>query len=199
MLKIGATTRLADIAANPVSQSEIHGPGTGGFARRDSSRPGHGDHRRQHRAAAPLLVFPQTGKSLPLHPQRREAMLRHDGRQSLSLDFRTRQRCIAVHPSDIAPALIALNAKIVTNTRTIAAENFFDVKFPGNTVLAARRNHHRDPDSDASGGREERVYQVRNPQVDRFPDRELRRDGGRRRTAHCFECGCSQTLPGDQG
>jgi CO/xanthine dehydrogenase FAD-binding subunit len=30
--------------------------------------------------------------------------------------------CLAVHPSDIAPALIALNAKIVTDTRTVAAE-----------------------------------------------------------------------------
>ena len=45
-------------------------------------------------------------------------------------------KCIAVHPSDIAPALIALNAKIVTNARTIDAENFWDVKVAGNTVLA---------------------------------------------------------------
>ena len=45
-------------------------------------------------------------------------------------------KCIAVHPSDVAPALIALNAKIVTTARTIEAENFFDVKLPANTVLA---------------------------------------------------------------
>ena len=45
-------------------------------------------------------------------------------------------KCIAVHPSDIAPALIALNATIVTNARTIDAENFWDVKVPSNTVLA---------------------------------------------------------------
>ncbi len=43
--------------------------------------------------------------------------------------------CYAVHPSDIAPALIALNAKIVTDRRTIEAENFFDVRIPDNTVL----------------------------------------------------------------
>ncbi len=43
--------------------------------------------------------------------------------------------CIAVHPSDTAPALIALNAKVVTDRRQIEAENFFDVKQPGNTVL----------------------------------------------------------------
>jgi len=44
--------------------------------------------------------------------------------------------CMAVHPSDVAPALIALNGKIVTNKRPIDAEAFFDVKVPGNTVLA---------------------------------------------------------------
>ena len=45
-------------------------------------------------------------------------------------------KCIAVHPSDIAPALIALNAKVVTTARTLPAENFFDVKVPASTVLA---------------------------------------------------------------
>jgi CO/xanthine dehydrogenase FAD-binding subunit len=49
--------------------------------------------------------------------------------------FGAANMCIAVHPSDIAPALIALNAKVVTNARTIDAENFFEVKKPGNTVL----------------------------------------------------------------
>jgi NADPH-dependent glutamate synthase beta subunit-like oxidoreductase/CO/xanthine dehydrogenase FAD-binding subunit len=44
--------------------------------------------------------------------------------------------CHAVHPSDVAPALIALNAKIVTNQRTMGAEEFFDVKTSGNTVLS---------------------------------------------------------------
>lgn len=34
--------------------------------------------------------------------------------------------CIAVHPSDTGPALIALDAKIVTSQRTINAEDFFD-------------------------------------------------------------------------
>jgi NADPH-dependent glutamate synthase beta subunit-like oxidoreductase/CO/xanthine dehydrogenase FAD-binding subunit len=45
--------------------------------------------------------------------------------------------CYAVNTSDTAPALIALNARIVTDSRTIDAEDFFDVKTPGNTVLAA--------------------------------------------------------------
>jgi CO/xanthine dehydrogenase FAD-binding subunit len=43
--------------------------------------------------------------------------------------------CYAVHPSDVAPALIALDAKIVTSLRAINAEEFFDVKTTGSTVL----------------------------------------------------------------
>lgn len=46
-------------------------------------------------------------------------------------------RCIAVNPSDIAPALIALDGKVVTDRRTIDAEDFFDVRNPGNTILDA--------------------------------------------------------------
>jgi len=44
--------------------------------------------------------------------------------------------CFAVHPSDTAPALVALDAKIVTSSRTIDAENFFEVKPIKTTVLA---------------------------------------------------------------
>jgi CO/xanthine dehydrogenase FAD-binding subunit len=45
--------------------------------------------------------------------------------------------CFAVNPSDTAPALVALNAKIKTNKRLIEAEQFWDMKVPGSTVLAA--------------------------------------------------------------
>ncbi len=45
--------------------------------------------------------------------------------------------CLAVNPSDTAPALVALNAKIVTNKRTIAAEEFWAVTVPGSTILEA--------------------------------------------------------------
>jgi CO/xanthine dehydrogenase FAD-binding subunit len=44
--------------------------------------------------------------------------------------------CYAVHPSDIAPALIALDAKIVTNKRTLGAEELFSVSIPGSTALS---------------------------------------------------------------
>jgi xanthine dehydrogenase YagS FAD-binding subunit len=43
--------------------------------------------------------------------------------------------CYAVHPSDTAPALIALNARAVTNKRTINLEDFFQVEVAKTTVL----------------------------------------------------------------
>jgi xanthine dehydrogenase YagS FAD-binding subunit len=50
--------------------------------------------------------------------------------------FGAPQGCFAVHPSDTATALVALNASVVTNTRTIPIESFFD---PLNgTVLATK-------------------------------------------------------------
>jgi NADPH-dependent glutamate synthase beta subunit-like oxidoreductase len=44
--------------------------------------------------------------------------------------------CYAVNTSDIAPALIALDAEIVTNKRTLGAEEFFTVRIPAGTALA---------------------------------------------------------------
>ena len=43
--------------------------------------------------------------------------------------------CYAVHPSDLAPALIALNAEIITSKRTLKAEEFYDCRTLSNTVL----------------------------------------------------------------
>jgi len=44
--------------------------------------------------------------------------------------------CIAASPSDTAPALVALNASVVTNKRTIAIEDFCTVDVAKTTVLA---------------------------------------------------------------
>jgi xanthine dehydrogenase YagS FAD-binding subunit len=43
---------------------------------------------------------------------------------------------VAVNSSDLAPALVALNARIRTTKREIAAEDFFAVLVDGSTVLA---------------------------------------------------------------
>lgn len=44
--------------------------------------------------------------------------------------------CISVNCSDVAPALVALNAQIVTTKRKIPADAFWSVKTPGSTALS---------------------------------------------------------------
>ena len=43
--------------------------------------------------------------------------------------------CVAVNPSDIAPALVVLKAEILTNKRRIPADGFWTSNVPGSTVL----------------------------------------------------------------
>jgi xanthine dehydrogenase YagS FAD-binding subunit len=45
------------------------------------------------------------------------------------------QGCYAVHPSDTAPALVALDATVKTSRRSIKAEDFFQVSVAKTTVL----------------------------------------------------------------
>jgi len=45
--------------------------------------------------------------------------------------------CVAVNCSDLAPALVAFHANIITNKRIIPAEKFWSVKVPGSTALDA--------------------------------------------------------------
>jgi xanthine dehydrogenase YagS FAD-binding subunit len=136
VLKIGATTRLADIAANPVinqkytalaqAASRVATPHV-----RDMGTIG-GNIAQLHRCwyfRKPENRFPCVRKG----GDRCYAMMGDNRYHSI---FGNVNKCIAVHPSDVAPALVALNAKIVTDRRTLDAEAFFDVKFPGNTVLA---------------------------------------------------------------
>jgi xanthine dehydrogenase YagS FAD-binding subunit len=135
VLKIGAVTRLADIAANPTVKQRYTA-----LAQAAS------------RVATPHIREMGTigGNIAQLHrcwyfrkPENRFNCVRKGGNQCFAMTgdnryhsiFGAVNRCIAVHPSDIAPALIALNARVVTDRRTIEAENFFDVKKPGNTVL----------------------------------------------------------------
>ena len=136
-LRIGATTRLADIAANPAINQKYTALAQAAF-----------------RVATPHVRDMATigGNIAQLHrcwyfrkPENRFNCIRKGGTTCFAMTgdnryhsiFGNVNKCIAVHPSDIAPALIALNATVATNTRKINAENFFDVKVPGNTVLAA--------------------------------------------------------------
>jgi xanthine dehydrogenase YagS FAD-binding subunit len=135
MLKIGATTRLADIAAHPTIKQKYTALAQAAL-----------------RVATPHVRDMGTigGNVAQLHrcwyfrkPENRFPCIRKGGTQCFAMTGDNRyhsifgmvNKCIAVHPSDIAPALVALNAKIVTNNRTINAENFWDVKVASNTVL----------------------------------------------------------------
>lgn len=137
MLKIGAATRLADIAAHPAVNQKYTALAQAAL-----------------RVATPHVRDMGTigGNLAQLHrcwyfrkPENRFNCIRKGGTTCFAMTgdnryhsiFGNVNKCIAVHPSDVAPALIALNAKVVTNKRTVEAENFFDVKIPGNTVLAA--------------------------------------------------------------
>ena len=79
------------------------------------------------------------------HAENRFPCLRKGGGRCYALAGDTRyhsifggsveEGCIAVHPSDTAPALIALNGKIKTSQRTINADDFFQVEVSKTTVL----------------------------------------------------------------
>jgi len=78
------------------------------------------------------------------HPENRFPCLRKGGGRCYALAGDTRyhsifggsvEGCIAVHPSDTAPALIALDGRIKTSKRTIRVEDFFDVGVCRTTVL----------------------------------------------------------------
>jgi xanthine dehydrogenase YagS FAD-binding subunit len=135
VLKIGATTRLADIASSQAIYQKYTA-----LAQAAS------------RVATPHVRDMGTigGNIAQLHrcwyfrkPENRFDCIRKGGTTCFAMMgdnryhsiFGNVNKCIAVHPSDIAPALIALNASVVTNMRKINAENFFDVKFPSSTVL----------------------------------------------------------------
>jgi len=79
------------------------------------------------------------------NPENRFPCLRKGGGRCYALEGDTRyhsifggsvdEGCIAVHPSDTAPALIALDARIKTSKRTVQAEGFFQVGVSKTTVL----------------------------------------------------------------
>ncbi len=80
------------------------------------------------------------------NPDNRFPCLRKGGGRCYALEGDTRyhsifggsvdEGCIAVHPSDTAPALIALNARIRTSRRTVRAQDFFRVEVSRTTILA---------------------------------------------------------------
>ncbi len=135
MLKIGALTRLEDIAKNDIVRAKY-------TALAEAA----------HRTASPHIREMGTigGNICQLtrcwyfrNPDNRFNCLRKGGRKCYAIEGDNRYHsifggvkgCLAVNPSDTAPALVALNARIKTNKRVIEAEGFWDVVKPGSTIL----------------------------------------------------------------
>jgi xanthine dehydrogenase YagS FAD-binding subunit len=137
MLRIGALTRLEEIAKNELIRTKY-------TALAEAA----------HRTATPHIREMGTiaGNICQLtrcwyfrNPDNRFFCVRKGGKQCFAMAGENRYHsifggvkgCLAVNPSDTAPALVALNAKIKTNQRLIEAEQFWDMTTPGSTVLKA--------------------------------------------------------------
>jgi xanthine dehydrogenase YagS FAD-binding subunit len=137
ILKIGALTRLEDIAKSDMVRSKY-------AALAEAA----------HWTASPHIREMGTigGNICQLtrcwyfrNPDNRFNCKRKGGRKCYAITGENRYHsifgavrgCVAVNPSDTAPALVALNAKIKTSRRLIEAENFWDVVKPGSTILEA--------------------------------------------------------------
>ena len=137
VLKIGAMTILEDIACNPTIRLKY---GALGEAARRTASP----HLREMGTIGGNICQ-DIRCWYYRNPENRFPCLRKGGGRCYALDGDTRyhsifggsvqEGCIAVHPSDTAPALIALNAGIRTSKRTIGAEDFFQVEVSRTTVL----------------------------------------------------------------
>ncbi len=139
MLKIGALTVLSEIAHSEVVRS--HWPALAQAACRTAS-----PHIRDMGTIAGNLC--QDIRCWYYRNQNnRFSCLRKKGGRCYAIKGDNRYHsifggsvsggCLAVHPSDTAPALIALDAKIKTSGRTLDARDFFEVKPVKTTVLKA--------------------------------------------------------------
>lgn len=137
MLRIGALTRLEDIGREPVIKEKYVALA-----------------QAAHRTASPHLREMGTlGGNICQdircwyyrNPHNRFPCLRKGGGRCYAIEGDNRYHsifggsveggCYAVHPSDTAPALIALNAKIITSKRVINVEDFFQVDVLKTTIL----------------------------------------------------------------
>jgi xanthine dehydrogenase YagS FAD-binding subunit len=136
-LTIGTLTRLEDIATNPIIMSRYG-------ALSESARRAASPHLREMGTLGGN-VCQDIRCWYYRHPNNRFPCLRKGGGRCYALDGENRYHsifggsvekgCLAVHPSDTAPALIALDAKVKTSKRTLDAEDLFDVKVLRTTVL----------------------------------------------------------------
>ena len=137
VLTIGAVTRLEDIANHPSIQS-------GYTALAEAARRTASPHLREMGTLGGNIC--QDIRCWYYRsPDNRFPCLRKGGGRCYAIDGDNRyhsifggsveEGCYAVHPSDTAPALIALGARIETSKRSIEAEDFFQVRVNETTLL----------------------------------------------------------------
>jgi xanthine dehydrogenase YagS FAD-binding subunit len=138
MLKVGALTRLEDIAQNATVKSKYSALAQ---AAHETASP----HIREMGTIGGNICqmnrcwyFRSEDNRFPCIRKGGNMCYAMAGQNRYHSVFGAVKACIAVNPSDIAPALVAMNAKIVTSkNRTLDAEKFWDMAIPGSTVLAA--------------------------------------------------------------
>jgi xanthine dehydrogenase YagS FAD-binding subunit len=137
LLSIGALARIEDIANHPGVQSQY-------AALAEAARRTASPHLREMGTLGGNIC--QDIRCWYYRsPNNRFPCLRKGGGRCYAIEGDNRyhsifggsvkEGCYAVHPSDTAPALIALDAGIKTSKRTIKAEDFFQVKVNKTTVL----------------------------------------------------------------
>ncbi len=139
MLRIGALTRLEDIGNEPMIKSKYTA------LAQAANRTGSPSLREMGTIGGNICQDIRCWYYR--NPNNRFPCLRKGGGRCYAIDGDNRYHsifggsveggCYAVHPSDTAPALIALNAKIITSQRMINAEDFFQVDVLKTTVLDA--------------------------------------------------------------
>jgi xanthine dehydrogenase YagS FAD-binding subunit len=137
VLRIGALTRLEDIATDRVVKSTF-------TALAEAAERTASTHLREMGTIGGNICQ-DIRCWFYRNPRNRFPCLRKGGGRCYAIEGDNRyhsifggsvpEGCMAVHPSDTAPALIALDAKIITSKRTIKTENFFDVGVCRTTVL----------------------------------------------------------------
>jgi xanthine dehydrogenase YagS FAD-binding subunit len=137
MLRIGALTRLEDICRNELIKKKYTALAEG------AHRTATPHIREMGTIAGNICQFNRCWYFR--NPDNRFFCVRKGGKQCFAMMgdnryhsiFGAFKSCLAVNPSDTAPALVALNAKIKTNKRVIEAEQFWEMTVPGSTVLAS--------------------------------------------------------------
>jgi xanthine dehydrogenase YagS FAD-binding subunit len=136
VLKIGALARISDVADNSVVKEKYARPGSGGRAVASPDIRNMGTIGGNICQQVRCWYFRSSGNYFNcLRKSSGGTCYALTGDNRYHSIFVATNGCVAVNPSDIAPALVALGAKIVTNQRTLEAADFFVPTGAGATSL----------------------------------------------------------------